>query len=60
MKIQTVNPATEQIIQNYDCLNEQHVNERLNKAHETYLAWKITSFNQRKNFNVATCGTFEI
>lgn len=48
MKIQTVNPATEQIIQNYDCLNEQHVNERLNKAHETYLAWKITSFNQRK------------
>ncbi|WP_392537279.1 NAD-dependent succinate-semialdehyde dehydrogenase [Legionella sp. 227] len=48
MKIQTVNPATEQILQSYDCLNEQEVHKRLNKGHEAFLSWKKTSFSQRK------------
>ncbi|CAM2756696.1 aldehyde dehydrogenase [Legionella steigerwaltii] len=47
MKIQTVNPATEQILQNYDCLNVQQAHERLNKGHEAFLAWRKTPFSKR-------------
>ncbi|WP_454783647.1 NAD-dependent succinate-semialdehyde dehydrogenase [Legionella sp. WA2024007413] len=48
MIIQTVNPATEQTLQSYNCLSEQEVTEKLNKAHEAYLEWKKTSFSKRK------------
>ncbi|HHF7365535.1 TPA: NAD-dependent succinate-semialdehyde dehydrogenase [Legionella bozemanae] len=48
MIIQTVNPATEQILQSYDCMNEQDVEKKLNDSHEAYLEWKKTSFSQRK------------
>lgn len=37
MIIQTVNPATEQILQSYDCMNEQDVEKKLNDSHEAYL-----------------------
>lgn len=40
MIIQTVNPATEQIIQSYDCMNEQEVDKKLNESHKAYLEWK--------------------
>jgi succinate-semialdehyde dehydrogenase / glutarate-semialdehyde dehydrogenase len=48
MKIQTINPTTETILQSYDCLNEQEINEQLNKSHEAYLTWRRTSFSERK------------
>lgn len=48
MKIQTVNPATEQILQSYDCLNEQEAHELINKGHEVYLTWRKTPFSKRK------------
>lgn len=48
MIIQTVNPATEQILQSYDCMNEQEVDKKLSEAHEAYLEWKKTSFSKRK------------
>ncbi len=48
MIIQTVNPATEQILQSYNCLNDQEIDEKLDRAHDTYLEWRKTSFSQRK------------
>ncbi|KTD73382.1 NAD-dependent succinate-semialdehyde dehydrogenase [Legionella tucsonensis] len=48
MIIQTVNPATEQILQSYDCMSEQEVDKKLSEAHEAYLEWKKTSFSKRK------------
>ncbi|MBI2786431.1 MAG: NAD-dependent succinate-semialdehyde dehydrogenase, partial [Legionella longbeachae] len=52
MNIQTINPSTEQILQNYECLNEKQINEKLNQGHEAYLEWKKTSFSQRKTLMI--------
>lgn len=48
MNIQTRNPSTEQILQSYECLNEQEINEKLIKSHYAYLEWKKTPFSTRK------------
>jgi succinate-semialdehyde dehydrogenase/glutarate-semialdehyde dehydrogenase len=47
MKIQTLNPATEQILQDYECLNEEETHKKLLNAHQAYLQWKITGFDKR-------------
>lgn len=48
MKIQTINPATEQILANYVCLNEQEIHHKIDQSHEVYLSWKRTDFATRK------------
>ncbi|KTC78684.1 NAD-dependent succinate-semialdehyde dehydrogenase [Legionella cincinnatiensis] len=49
MKIQTINPTTEQVLQSYDCLSIKEIHEKLNQGHKAYLSWKQTSFTQRKS-----------
>ncbi len=48
MKIQTINPATEKVIQSYNCLTEKVVNEHIEEGHRTFLQWRRTAFNDRK------------
>jgi succinate-semialdehyde dehydrogenase/glutarate-semialdehyde dehydrogenase len=48
MKIQTINPATEEILNNYECLNEQKILKKIEAGHDAYLTWKKTSFAKRQ------------
>lgn len=48
MIIQTVNPATEQIIQSYHCLDDREIDKKLEESHKAYLDWKKTPFSKRK------------
>jgi succinate-semialdehyde dehydrogenase/glutarate-semialdehyde dehydrogenase len=48
MKIQTINPATEQLLAVYDCLNDDATNTKLEAGHNAYLSWKNTPFKKRQ------------
>src|SRR5580704_8788312 len=48
MKIQTINPATEEVLNHYDCLPENVVCQKIEAGHEAYLSWKKTSFAERQ------------
>lgn len=48
MKFQTVNPATGQLIQEYHCLNESMIIEKINLGHDAYNDWKRSTFIERK------------
>lgn len=49
MKIQSVNPATEEILHSYDLLSDPTVEHKIEEAYRAHLSWKITSFAERKN-----------
>jgi len=53
MKIQTINPATEQQIQSYECFNVTQIHKKIEEANQAYLEWKKTSFNKRQGFMLA-------
>ena len=48
MKIQTMNPATEEILHSYECLSERLTNKKIEAGHEAYMSWKKTSFSKRQ------------
>lgn len=48
MNIQTVNPATEEILSSYTLLKTEQVNEYINNAHKTYHEWRRTDFSARR------------
>jgi succinate-semialdehyde dehydrogenase/glutarate-semialdehyde dehydrogenase len=48
MKIQTINPATEQVLQSYDCLDELTVHKKIAAGHKSFQSWKLSSFVARK------------
>jgi succinate-semialdehyde dehydrogenase/glutarate-semialdehyde dehydrogenase len=48
MKIQTINPATEEVISVYDCLDEHSINQKIETSHAAFLSWKETGFNLRR------------
>lgn len=47
MKIQTINPATEEVINTYERQSESLVNKKIQEGHETYLSWRRTPFSER-------------
>lgn len=47
MKIKTINPATEEIIENYDLLSEETVDLLINKGHVAFESWKRKDFSFR-------------
>ncbi len=49
MKIQTINPATEQPLQTYTCLDDMMIQEKINQSQNTFSSWKKTSFKVRQN-----------
>lgn len=47
MTIQTINPATGQVIQSYETLNESQMNKKIAETHQVFLTWKSSSFAHR-------------
>ncbi|RUR13197.1 NAD-dependent succinate-semialdehyde dehydrogenase [Legionella sp. km772] len=48
MKIQTINPATEQILASYDCLSDKEIHHKIKAGQDAYLSWRTTDFATRK------------
>jgi succinate-semialdehyde dehydrogenase/glutarate-semialdehyde dehydrogenase len=46
--INTINPATEELIKSYTILSEQQISSSIAAAHLTFNVWKKTRFSQRK------------
>lgn len=49
MNIQTVNPATEEILNNYLCLDFATIDKKIAAGHEAYLNWKNSKFDVRRS-----------
>lgn len=47
MAIQSINPATEEILETFEPHSQEHVNEALDKARRAFLHWRDTSFSER-------------
>jgi succinate-semialdehyde dehydrogenase/glutarate-semialdehyde dehydrogenase len=48
MNIQTINPATEQVIQSYQYFDELTMHQRIKLGYSAFEQWKLTSFATRK------------
>ncbi|MGQ8364164.1 NAD-dependent succinate-semialdehyde dehydrogenase [Glaciecola sp. 1036] len=47
-KVKTINPTTEQTVAEYTLATEQEANEAVDAAHQAFLEWKKTDFDERK------------
>lgn len=47
MTIQSINPATGEVIQRYDAMTREEIDAILEQAHLTFLLWRKTSFRER-------------
>lgn len=47
MKLKTLNPATEETLKSYELLSEKELHEKIDLAHQRFLAWKKTSLDER-------------
>lgn len=47
MAIQTLNPATEEVIKTFEELSEKQIEQKLAKAQATFESWRQTSFKER-------------
>ncbi len=47
MAIQTVNPATEEIVKTFNEMSIEEVESIIEKSHETFLSWRKKSFSER-------------
>jgi succinate-semialdehyde dehydrogenase/glutarate-semialdehyde dehydrogenase len=47
MQIQTINPATEEILASYDLIDDKEVELKLEKAQQAFLKWKLATFEAR-------------
>lgn len=47
MTIQSINPATGEIIKSYSLHTDSEVSEKINTVHKAWLSWRETSFEQR-------------
>ncbi len=46
--LQSINPANEELLKSYDEMSFEEVSSIIKKTHQTFLAWKETSFAERK------------
>src|SRR5258708_31251381 len=47
MGIQTINPATEEVLETFEPYSQTQINEVLDQARQTFLDWRTTTFAQR-------------
>src|SRR5205823_4778549 len=47
MSIQSINPATEEVIETFEPYTTAQVNEALEQAHTAFLGWRETTFAER-------------
>jgi len=45
--IQSINPATGEVIKSYDDMTQEAVSEAISKAHDAFLSWRQTTFPKR-------------
>lgn len=57
--IQTINPATEEIIASYNRMRPEAAKEKVNKAHEAFLSWRTRSFEDRAKLMHTLADLFE-
>ncbi len=56
MSIQSINPATEEVIQTFEVYDEKQINQALDQARAAFQSWRTTTFAERSVHlhNVAT------
>ena len=47
MSIQSINPATEEVIETFEPYTTAQVNQTLEQAHKAFLSWRETTFTER-------------
>jgi acyl-CoA reductase-like NAD-dependent aldehyde dehydrogenase len=47
MSIQSINPATEEVIETFEAYTTAQVNQALDQAHKAFLGWRETTFDER-------------
>ncbi|HZO75493.1 MAG TPA: NAD-dependent succinate-semialdehyde dehydrogenase [Ktedonobacteraceae bacterium] len=47
MSIQSINPATEEILETFELFNQAQINDALEQAYQARLSWRKTSFAER-------------
>jgi acyl-CoA reductase-like NAD-dependent aldehyde dehydrogenase len=47
MSIQSINPATEEVIQTFEVYDEKQINQALDQARATFQNWRTTTFAER-------------
>ncbi|HEY7833571.1 MAG TPA: aldehyde dehydrogenase family protein, partial [Ktedonobacterales bacterium] len=47
MSMQSINPATEAVLAEFDEFTPEQVDEALDQAHGAFSAWRETSFDER-------------
>jgi acyl-CoA reductase-like NAD-dependent aldehyde dehydrogenase len=47
MSIQSINPATEEVIETFEAYTTAQVNQALDQAHKAFLGWRETTFAER-------------
>src|SRR3954452_5655087 len=47
MSIQTINPATEELLETFEVYSQEQVDQALNEAREAFLAWRSIAFEER-------------
>ena len=57
--VKTINPATEQTIETYTLLSQKEAEQVIEKSHETYLKWRLTSFTERARYLNKLASLFE-
>lgn len=45
--MQSINPATEELIAQYDAISDEVVSDKIDQAHIAYQAWRFTDFSTR-------------
>ncbi|HZT98395.1 MAG TPA: NAD-dependent succinate-semialdehyde dehydrogenase [Ktedonobacteraceae bacterium] len=50
MSIQSINPATEEVIKTFEPYSAEQVNQALDEARKAFLSWRDTSFAERSAF----------
>src|SRR5258707_603845 len=50
MSIQTINPATEEVLETFETYSQAQTNEALQQAHQAFLQWRTTTFAERAKY----------
>jgi acyl-CoA reductase-like NAD-dependent aldehyde dehydrogenase len=50
MSIQSINPATEEVLRTFEPYSKEQVDEALEQAHNAFLSWRETSFAERASY----------
>ncbi len=50
MSIQTINPATAEVLETFETYNREQINEALGQARQAFLQWRTTSFAERAKY----------